>query len=85
MTVRQTQGHTVVHPATEAGDAPHYRFPLVLRVFSATSVASTEVVDVTKAEETFTLASPGGAPAVALVVDPDGDLLKIVEAIGQGS
>ncbi len=85
VTVRQTQGHTVVHPGTAAGDAPYYRFPLVLRVFSATSVATTAVVDVTRAEETFTLASPGGAPAVSLVLDPDGDLLKIIEAVGQGS
>jgi aminopeptidase N len=85
VTVRQTQGHAVVHPAAAPGDAPYYRFPLVLRVFSATSVATTAVVDVTKLEETFTLAAPGGAPAVALVLDPDGDLLKIVEAVGQGS
>ena len=85
VTVRQTQGHTVVHPDTAAGDTPFYRFPLVLRVFSATSVPTTAVVEVTRAEETFTLASPGGAPAVSLVLDPDGDLLKIVEAIGQGS
>ena len=85
VTVRQTQGHAVVHPGTAAGDAPYYRFPLVLRVFSATSVATTAVVDVTKVEETFTLASPGGAPAVSLVLDPDGDLLKIVEAVGPAS
>ena len=85
VTVRQTQGHTVVHPATEAGDAPHYRFPLVLRVFSATSAATTAVVDVTSALQTFTLAAPGGAPAVSLVLDPEGDLLKIVEAIGPAS
>ncbi len=85
VTVRQTQGHAVVHPDTTAGDARTYRFPLLLRVFSATSVATTAVVEVTRAEETFTLAAPGGAPAVSLVVDPDGDLLKIVEAISQGS
>ncbi len=85
VTVRQSQGHTVVHPDTAAADTPVYRFPLVLRVFSATSVATTAVVEVTKLQETFTLAAPGGAPAVSLVVDPDGDLLKIVEAIGQGS
>ena len=39
----------------------------------------------TKVEETFTLAAPGGAPAVSLTVDPDGDLLKIVEAVGPAS
>ncbi len=85
VTVRQTQRHAVVHPETAPDDVPHYRFPLVLRVFSATSVATTAVVDVTKVEETFTLAAPGGAPAVALTVDPDGDLLRIVEAVGPAS
>ena len=29
----------------DPGDTPHYRFPLVLRVFSATSAASTAVVE----------------------------------------
>lgn len=85
VTVRQTQGHAVVHPEPAPGDAPHYRFPLVLRAFSATSAATTAVVDVTQAVETFTLAAPGGAPAVSLVLDPDGDLLKIVEAVGPAS
>ena len=70
VTVRQTQGHAVVHPETAPADAPHYRFPLVLRVFSATSVATTAVVEVTKAEETFTLAAPGGAPAVVAGARP---------------
>ena len=36
VTVRQTQGHTVVHPDTAAGDAPTYRFPLLLRAVSYT-------------------------------------------------
>ncbi len=85
VTVRQNQGHAVVHAGPAPGDTPHYRFPLVLRVFSAASAATTAVVDVTKVEETFTLASPGGAPAVSLVLDPDGDLLKIVEAVGPGA
>ena len=84
VTVRQAQTHPVVHPEPGPGDTSHYRFPLALRVFSATSAASTLVVDVTKAEEAFTLPAPGGLPAVALVLDPDGDLLKIVEATGPG-
>jgi aminopeptidase N len=82
VTVKQTQGHSVVHPQPAAQDVSCYRFPLTLRLFSATSVASTAVVDVTQVEETFTLAAPGGAAAVALTVDPDGNLLKIVESVG---
>jgi aminopeptidase N len=85
VTVRQTQAHVVVHPQPDGGDVPYYRFPLVLRAFSATSASSTAVVELTKAEETFTLAAPGGAPATSLVLDPDGDLLKIVEAVGPAS
>lgn len=85
VTVRQSQGHSVVHAVAAREDTPHYRFPLVLRVFSATADATTAVVDVTRVEETFTLASPGGAPAVSLALDPDGDLLKIVEAVGPGA
>jgi aminopeptidase N len=85
VTVRQSQGHAVVHPQPAPGDSPHYRFPLVLRAFSATSAATTALVDVTQTVETFTLPAPGGAPAVGLVLDPDGDLLKIVEAVGPAS
>jgi aminopeptidase N len=85
VTVRQTQAHSVVHPQADPGDRPHYRFPLALRVFSATAASTTAVVEVTNAEETFTLAAPGGLPAVALTLDPDGDLLKVVEAVGPAS
>lgn len=85
VTLRQTQGHAVVHPQAAPDDAPYYRFPLALRVYSATSASTTAVVDVTGGVQTFTLAAPGGAPAVSLVLDPDGDLLKIVEAVGPAS
>lgn len=85
VTVRQTQRHDIVHPEAAPGDAPVYRFPLTLRLFSSTAAATTAVVDVTKVEETFLLAAPGGAPAVALTLDPDGNLLKIVEAVGPAS
>ena len=85
VTVRQTQAHGVVHPVPGAGDTAHYRFPLGLRLFSASLAAADAVVEVTKAEETFTLPAPGGAPATGLVLDPEGDLLKIVEAVGPAS
>jgi len=81
VTVRQTQGHAVVHPEAAAGDTRHYRFPIALRLFPAAGPSRTTVVEVTKPEETFLLAAPGGAPASGLVLDPDGDLLKIVEAV----
>jgi len=83
--VRQVQSHAVVHPEAGPGDVPHYRFPIVLRAFSATAAATTALVEVTLPDETFTLAAPGGAPAVALTLDPGGDLLKVVEAVGPAS
>lgn len=85
VTVRQSQGHTVVHPEAAQGDVPHYVFPLVLRLVSAGGASSNARVDVTRAVQTFTVPAPGGAPAVGLVLDPDGDLLKIVEAVGPSS
>lgn len=84
VTVRQTQAHTVVHPEPGLDDVAFYRFPLALRLFSATAASTTAVVEVTRAEETFTLAAPGG-PAVGLTLDPDGDLLKVVESVGPAS
>ncbi len=84
VTVRQTQAHTVVHPEPGLDDVAFYRFPLALRLFSATAASTTAVVEVTRAEETFTLAAPGG-PAVGLTLDPEGDLLKVVESVGPAS
>ena len=83
--VRQTQGHAVVHPEPAPSDARHYRFPLALRLFSASGASSTTTVQVTEATQTFLLPAPGGAPATGLVLDPAGDLLKIVEAVGPAS
>ena len=83
--VRQTQAHAVTHPEPAAADTRHYRFPLALRLFSATGASSTTTVEVTDATQAFTVAAPGGAPAAGLVLDPAGDLLKIVEAVGPAS
>ena len=52
---------------------------------SAPGGGTPSVSAVTSAVQTFTSAAPGGAPAVSLVLDPEGDLLKIVEAIGRAS
>ena len=85
VTVRQVQTHAIVHPEPGLDDTAFYRFPLALRLSSATGATTTAVVGVTSAEERFTLAAPGGAPAVSLKLDPDGDLLKVVEAVGPAS
>lgn len=82
--VRQVQSHSVSHPAAGGDDAPYYRFPLVLRLFASGGASSSALVEVTKADETFTLPGPGGANASGLTLDPDGDLLKVVEAVGPG-
>ena len=82
VSVRQVQTHDVEHPRTAPGDSPYYQFPLALRLASAGSATSTTVVEVLRAEQAFLLPAPGGAPAVSLTLDPDGDLLKVVEAVG---
>ena len=82
--VRQVQAHAVSHPSAGPDDAPHYVFPLALRLFSPTGASSSALVEVTKADETFTLPGPGGAGASGLTLDPDGDLLKVVESVGPG-
>lgn len=82
--IRQVQSHGVRHPLPGPGDTDHYRFPLLLRLFSATATSSSALVEVTKADETFILPAPGGAPAAGLALDPEGDLLKVVESVGPG-
>jgi aminopeptidase N len=85
VTVRQTQSHSVVHPVAAAGDGRYYSFPLRVKAFSTAGVSSSAVLEITGAEGAFTLPAPGGAPATALTLDPDGDLLKVVEAVGPAS
>ena len=82
--IRQVQSHSVSHPAAGPDDAAHYRFPLALRLFSSSGASSSALVEVTKADETFSITAPGGGNAAGLVLDPDGDLLKIVESVGPG-
>lgn len=82
--VRQVQAHAVSHPSAGPDDAPYYRFPLALRLFSPSGASSTALVEVTKADETFTLPGPDGAGAAGLTLDPEGDLLKVVESVGPG-
>ncbi len=80
--VRQVQAHAVVHPQPGPSDAPHYVFPLTLRLFTANGGSKTETVEVTRADETFFVPLDGGSAAVEVALDPDGDLLEIVEAVG---
>ena len=80
--VRQVQAHAVVHPQPGPNDASHYVFPLTLRLFTANGGSKTETVEVTRADETFFVPLDGGSAAVAVALDPDGDLLEIVEAVG---
>jgi hypothetical protein len=37
---------------------------------------------VTRPDETFFVPLDGGSAAVAVALDPDGDLLEVVEAVG---
>ncbi|MDX9733084.1 MAG: M1 family aminopeptidase [Thermoanaerobaculia bacterium] len=80
--VRQVQAHAVVHPQAGPDDVPHYVFPLTLRLFTASGGSKTATVEVTRADETFFVPLDGGSVAVAVALDPDGDLLDIVEAVG---
>lgn len=80
--MRQVQAHSVVHPRPGPDDVPHYVFPLVLRIFTANGGSKTVTVEVTRADETFFVPLDGGAAAVGVTLDPDGDLLEVVEAVG---
>lgn len=80
--VRQVQAHAVVHPQPGPDDVPHYVFPLTLRLYTASGGSKTATVEVTRADETFFVPLDGGTAAVAVGLDPNGDLLEIVEAVG---
>jgi aminopeptidase N len=85
LTVRQLQTHVVVHPSPAASDVSHYRFPLTVRAAFDDGTTARWTVSVDLPTQTFELPNPARRRAVVLTLDPDGDLLKVVETAGVGA
>jgi len=83
VTVRQVQPHSVVHPRPLAGGTPHYRLPLTLRVHTVGGAFDARVV-LDALEQRFDVPNPGRQPLLGVELDPERDLLRIVEAVGPG-
>jgi aminopeptidase N len=84
VTVTQTQPHTVVHPVAAPGDTPWYRFPLTVRIFLADGTAVDRTLPIDAATTTVTLPIEAKKSATGILLDPNGDLLKVVESVGPG-
>jgi len=84
LTVIQTQGHTVVHPAAGPNDKPFYVFPLVVRVTYLDGTTFDVAVHLTGATTTVTMPNPSRKFVAGIQLDPGSDVLKIVESTGPG-
>jgi len=84
VTVTQTQPHTVVHPVAAPGDTPWYPFPLTVRIFLADGTAVDRTLPIDAATTTVTLPIEAKKSATGILLDPNGDLLKVVESVGPG-
>ena len=82
LAVTQTQGHTVVHPVPAPGDVPFYVFPLTVQLLFIDGTTSDTSVSVDAAAKTFVLPNPGKKPVAGITLDPEKDLLRIVESTG---
>jgi aminopeptidase N len=84
LAVQQTQGHTVVHPVAGPTDTPFYVFPLVVRLtyLDGTTFDVTVNLDGTAPTTTVTVPNPSKKIVAGIALDPEKDLLKIVELTG---
>ncbi|MEO6323696.1 MAG: M1 family metallopeptidase [Thermoanaerobaculia bacterium] len=78
----QRQTHAVVHPQTGSGDVTFYRFPLTIRLRFGDGSTRDEHVEVTERDQTFDFPNTLARPVAGIVLDPNGDVLKSVEATG---
>ncbi len=83
--VRQVQAHDVVHPQPSPGDVAWYVFPLTIRIGHPDGTAEDATTFVDAREAHVTVPTPSRKAVSDVVVDPDGDLLKVVEAVGPGA
>ncbi len=84
VTVEQSQRHAVVHPVPGPSDTAFYRFPLKVRLDLAGGGSVVATLDVTSQLQSFRIPLPPGGRVLSVSVDPDGDLLKIVESVSVG-
>jgi aminopeptidase N len=84
LTVTQAQGHTVVHPIAAPGDKPFYVFPLVVRLTYLDGTTLDVTVNLDGAAPTTTVAVPNPSRkfVAGIALDPEKDLLRIVESTG---
>ncbi len=84
LAVAQTQGHAVQHPTAGPNDRPFYVFPLVVRITHVDGTTSDVTVnlDGTAPTTTVTVPNPSRKFVAGIALDPEKDLLKIVESTG---
>jgi aminopeptidase N len=83
LTVTQAQAHTVVHPAAGPNDKPFYVFPLVVRLtyLDGTTFVVTVNLD-GGSTTTVTVPNPARKFVAGIALDPNSDILRIVESTG---
>ena len=86
LAVTQTQGHVVQHPVPGPNDRPWYVFPLVVRVSYVDGTFTDVPVGLDGSTPTTTLVVPNPSRkfVAGITLDPDSDILKIVESTGPG-
>lgn len=80
--LEERQTHSVVHPTARASDVPFYVFPLRIRVVLVDGTRFDRDVVVDAKTKTFSFDNPARKLVSGLVLDPEGDLLKVVESVG---
>jgi aminopeptidase N len=84
LAIAQVQGHAVVHPAAGPNDRPFYVFPLLVRLTYIDGTTADVTVVPTDFTTTVTLPNPSKKPVAGIALDPDSDVLKIVQSTGPG-
>jgi aminopeptidase N len=84
LAVTQTQGHTVVHPVAGPADRPFYAFPLLVRITYLDGTTSDVTVNLDGASPatTVTVPNPSRKFVAGIALDPEKDLLRILESTG---
>jgi len=79
--LEQTQTHDVIHPEPRTGDLPTYRLEVPFRARLSDGSTLDGVLPISGRSQAFSVPIPARKAVVSFTLDPDGDLLKVVEAI----
>jgi aminopeptidase N len=82
LTVVQTQGHTVVHPVAGPNDKPCYVFPLPVRITYLDGTTFDVTLNLDGVTTTVAVPNPSRKFVAGIALDPEKDLLRIVESTG---